>query len=244
MTGNPQVSGLSWQNQAKQLTKRFYNFVFPPVCANCRKVGKTLCDDCHAKLAWLEEPICSLCGQVLTRVAPYCHDCQKRPLPLTQIRAAFLFVDPIPKLIHQLKYENSFALAEPLGTYMAQAWAKWHTDIDLIIPIPLHAQRQKKRGYNQSALLAKVFSHQVRLPYNQDVLTRIRNTRPQVGLSSRARLQNLDGAFAVDKEVVRGKRVLLIDDVCTTGATLVAASKVLLAAEAQIVAGYCLARAM
>lgn len=244
MTGHPQAPTLSWRTQAKQLTKQLYNFVFPPVCANCKRAGSLLCAVCQAKLVWLEEPLCSLCGQTLTRPAPYCHDCQKRPLPLSQIRAAFLFAAPIPHLIHQLKYENCFALAEPLGAFMATAWAKWQTAVDLVIPIPLHPQRHKKRGYNQSELLAQEFSRQVGLPYQPQALTRIRNTQPQVGLNSRARLRNLDGAFAVDETAVQGRNILLIDDVCTTGATLVTAAKVLLAAEAQTVAGYCLARAM
>lgn len=201
-----------------------------------------LCADCVQTFPWLQEPICPFCGQMMMHSAEMCFECVKDPLPITQIRAAFRFADPIPHVIHQFKYENRFALAEPLAALMGEAWPQWQTAVNLIIPIPMHKTRQRKRGYNQSALLAQKFSKHIDKPYSEDALQRTRHTRPQMGLSKRARLTNLSGAFNANSRSVQNKDILLIDDVCTTGATLVAATKTLLAAGANSVSGYCLAR--
>ncbi len=201
-----------------------------------------LCANCTQALPWMTDPICPFCGQMLTRAAERCFDCVKDPLPITQIRAAFQFADNIPYIIHQFKYENRFALAEPLAVMMAEVWPQWQTAVDLILPIPMHKTRQRLRGYNQSALLARKFSKQVDRPYSEHALQRVRHTRPQVGLNGRARLANLSGAFEVNGRSVHNKNILLIDDVCTTGATLVIATNTLLAAGANSVSGYCLAR--
>jgi ComF family protein len=230
------------QDRLKQLTNSLLAFVFPTICVNCGKEGPMLCADCVQTLPWLQGPICPFCGQMMTRPAEKCFECVKAPLPIKQIRAAFRYAEPIPHIIHQFKYENRFALAEPLAVLMAEAWPRWQTAVDLIIPVPMHKTRQRKRGYNQSALLARKFSAHINLPYSEETLQRIRHTRPQVGLNGRARLANLNGAFDADGRDVHNKDILLIDDVCTTGATLVVAAKTLLAAGANSVSGYCLAR--
>ncbi len=172
-----------------------------------------------------------------------CSVCQERPLPLNQIRAAVLFAHPVAKLIHNLKYNNAFGLAKPLAQMMADAWATWHMPVDLVLPIPLHAERQRERGYNQAALLTRDFCNEVALPYAEEGLCRTRFTTPQVGLTAVERLKNVQDAFAVTVDVV-GKHILLIDDVCTTGATMAAAAGALHAAGAAAVSGYCVARAI
>jgi len=172
-----------------------------------------------------------------------CLVCQERPLPLQQIRAAVLFAHPVSKLIHNLKYNGAFALAKPLAQIMADAWSTWHMPVDLVLPIPLHAERQRKRGYNQSALLTREFCRLVTLPYANDGLQRTRFTTPQVGLTAVERLKNVQDAFVAKVDVV-GKHILLIDDVCTTGATMAAAANALFTAGADTVSGYCVARAI
>ncbi|NJN53409.1 MAG: ComF family protein [Anaerolineae bacterium] len=165
-------------------------------------------------------------------------------MPLKQIRAATVFAEPISTVIHKLKYEGSFGLGEFLADLMISAWDEWKTPIDFVIPIPLHPEREKKRGYNQSALLARRFSQQLRYECVSDGLRRVRFTVPQVGLNAEERSKNVQNAFAVDEHQFTGKKVLLIDDVCTTGATLAAAAQSLLETGALSVSGYCLARAM
>jgi len=174
-----------------------------------------------------------------------CSGCLRHPLqPVEQIRAAVLFAGAVPDMIHQLKYNGRFALAEPLGDLMATAWPQWEAHTDLVIGIPLHPDRKRKRGYNQSDLLASHFGRRVGLPEDHLALQRVRNTPPQVGLNAADRQTNMTNAFYAERDKVAGKDILLVDDVCTTGSTLQAAAQALLDAGAKRVSGYCLARAM
>lgn len=234
---------LTWRSRARGLADSLLNFVFPPVCGACKRAGSLICEDCHNQLQWVQAPLCARCGRPVSSSTDCCPTCQERPLPLQQIRAAVLFAHPVAKLIHNLKYNGAFALAKPLAQMMAEAWSTWHMPVDLVLPIPLHAERQRKRGYNQSALLARHFCKLVALPYIEDGLQRTRFTTPQVGLTAVERLKNVQDAFVAKIDVV-GKNILLIDDVCTTGATMAAAATAFSAAGAHTVYGYCVARAV
>ncbi|MBE7530668.1 MAG: ComF family protein [Ardenticatenaceae bacterium] len=227
------------------LIETLRDLVFPPVCANCRKVGKQICSECHQQIQWVKKPICSCCGRlVVSDQIVICDACMKRPPPLKQIRAATIFAEPISTIIHKMKYQGAFGLSRVLAELMVSAWNEWKIPVDMVAPIPLHPDREKKRGYNQSALLGRWFSQQSRLVYVPDLLKRTRFTIPQVGLSAEERAKNVQGAFAVDGYQLIGKHVLLVDDVCTTGSTLAAAAQVVLETGAAAVSGYCLARAM
>ena len=162
---------------------------------------------------------------------------------MQQVRTAVFFEEPIQALIHKLKYENTFALAQPLAEIMLQAWPNWVPPIDCIIPVPLHEKRYKARGYNQSELLARHLSQHQHLVMDTHSLIRTRHTQPQVHLNAIERQSNVAGAFTVQGTDIAGKHILLIDDVFTTGATLSAAADILLSAGAATVSGYCLARA-
>jgi len=188
------------------------------------------CEQCHERVEYLMTPIYGPC------------DDGKRPL--SQAWAAAKFTVPIPDIIHSFKYNGHFALAKPLATIMVKAWSV-HTppEIDLVMPIPLHHEREKKRGYNQSALLVESFGNQLKLSTDMESLRRVRHTRPQVGLSGKARQVNVNNAFWANEKRVAGKRILMIDDVFTTGATMSAAANALDAAGASAVYGYCVARA-
>lgn len=244
MTKNDYLPALSWQYRVKGLASNLLNFIFPPRCATCNTLGSLLCGDCYGRIQWLQEPLCSVCGRVLTARKSLCHVCQQRPLPLKQIRAATLFEDPIPTVIHNLKYNGHFALAQPLAQIMTSAWQRWQTPIDLILPIPLHKKREKDRGYNQSTLLATCFAQHQNIEIREDILQRVKNTTPQVSLNAVERQKNMEQAFIVQKSQVVNRQILLIDDVCTTGATMASAAEALLGAGAKSVSGYCVARAM
>lgn len=244
MSLGTQIQPESWRIRVHDLVGAFLNFLFPPVCAYCKKVGTLLCAECRADIVWITEPICEICGQPLAKTQDTCGLCARRTLPLQQVRTAVLFQEPVQTLIHQFKYENTFALGQILADIMGQAWPHWQQPIERIIPIPLHKERYRQRGYNQSELLARWLARQLQIPLDTNVLQRIRYTQPQVQLSTKERHLNVADAFAVsDNGHIQGQHLLLIDDVFTTGATLSAATRVLLEAGAGAVSGYCLARA-
>jgi ComF family protein len=229
-----------------QLAEKFRDLIFPPICANCRQAGTLICADCYQQIQWIKKPICAGCGQMLgsNTNQKLCKTCQAHPLPLKQICAATIFAEPISTIIHKMKYEGAFGLASNLADLMVSAWSEWETPVDLVVPIPLHPARQKNRGYNQSALIAQYFSKQLGYKFAPDVLKRARFTVPQVGLNAEDRLKNVQNAFAAENCEISKMRILLIDDVCTTGATLASAAETLLEAGASAVSGYCLARAI
>ena len=208
-----------------------FDFLFPPVCVNCGCVGNLLCEMCRSRVEQLTEPIF-----VETVVG------EKRPL--TQAWAATRFLEPIPEIIHKFKYKNSFALAELLAELMIDVWHQIMVQpVDLVMPIPLHHEREKKRGYNQAELLVDAFCCQVNLVSDMESLRRVRHTHSQVGLSAMARQVNVNNAFWANACGVSGKRILLVDDVFTTGATMTAAASALRRAGALVVMGFCAARA-
>ena len=142
-----------------------------------------------------------------------------------------------------MKYEGYFALARPLGELMVAAWPRWEHQLDLVVPIPLHPQRKRKRGYNQSELLTDVLEQELDLPSLAAALNRSRHTRPQLGLTADERRANVLDAFTANRALVQGKRIMLVDDVFTTGSTLTAAAEALYQAGARSVTAYCLTTA-
>ena len=232
----------SWRARVRYIVDSALDFFLPPVCASCRRVGPLLCDDCRAALPWVRPPLCDACGRSLPETAATCWLCRQGSSPLVQVRAALDHSGPVPPAIHALKYEGLFAVALPLAELMEAAWPRWRTPIDMVVPVPLHPERERERGFNQACLLSRHLCHKLALPLETAVLRRIRQTRPQVGLSRADRLTNVSGAFRAQVEHVAGRRILLVDDVYTTGATLAAAGSALLDAGARSVSAYCLAR--
>lgn len=216
------------------------DIIFPPRCAGCQLWSKEIfCPDCRADLTLICAPFCTICGlpfDPLAYSADECADCRanryhKAP-PYRVLRSAYTFEGTMRHAVHSFKYKDKVALASPLATLLHSFLKQQPTgapsipcnQLKLLIPVPLHPWRRYRRGYNQSALLARELSHQLNVPV-AEVLCRTRHTTPQVELSARARAQNVSGAFTVDEGVVQqaynsSGPVLLIDDVCTTGATL------------------------
>ncbi|MBQ6347389.1 MAG: ComF family protein [Clostridia bacterium] len=156
---------------------------------------------------------------------------------------AYLYGGPAGGLVRNLKYRGVSRLAEPMGRQMLRAFDGLQpAQIDCVVPVPMHIRRTRKRGVNQALLLAREMAGGLGLPL-AEALVRTRNTRQQARLDAAERLHNLDGAFAVACDV-KGKRVLLVDDVCTTGATANACAEALLAggASAVLLVCFCLAR--
>jgi ComF family protein len=160
---------------------------------------------------------------------------------LQGVRAAAHLSGPLRQAVHSFKYKGLRALTYALGAILYDCWSAEPWVADTIVPVPLHPQRQHERGYNQSALLARSLADQTDVPIVEGVLLRITPTPPQVGLSAAERAENVRNAFACRDESLKGCKVLLVDDVLTTGATLRSCAHALLAGEACLVWGLTLA---
>ena len=154
-----------------------------------------------------------------------------------------MFEGPLRQAVHHLKYNGRWSLAEPLGRFMSARWQIAPLPADMIVPVPLHEARLRERGYNQSTLLARQLSCASGLPVMEEAVKRIKATALQVTLNAVEREANVRDAFQARADLVRGQQALLVDDVCTTGATLVACSRALKQAGALSVWAFTLARA-
>jgi ComF family protein len=210
------------------------DLLFPRRCGLCGAFGSFLCGACSAGLPpALAGPRCPSCALLSGSDSMDCRRCKSLPLsPLDGLIPVFQFQDRARRLVHRLKYEYLSALAEPMGRLMARHPDIQEMPIDLLVPVPLHPSRQRARGFNQSALLAREIGRHIGVPVEPRVLTRTRATAPQARTNTAGgRMANVDGAFACRKPMT-GRHVLLVDDVATTGATLRACASPLRAAGA------------
>ena len=217
------------------------DLIFPPRCVNCRRVGAALCADCLSKIERVAPPFCAQCSHPLKRSDQTCAQCRQYPLHIAQIRSVAYHEGTAREAIHALKYNRRTDLAAPLGLLLEQQLARAPIEFDAITAVPLAPARLHTRGYNQSELLARALAGRCSRPYVGD-LRRVRETADQVGLDANARRQNVSGAFEADPASFRGRRVLVIDDVCTTGATLDACAIALLDSGAKAVYGLTVTR--
>lgn len=222
--------------------------LLPPVCAHCGRIGVVLCPDCLAQFPELSPVICACCGRALEQgLVPVdgdqlCHMCAAERPAVAQARAAFLYEEPLSGVIHRLKYDGHFALARMLGDLMAERWPLWAEPVEALAPVPLHARRQRRRGFNQAELLARRLGQLTGLPVLTRSIQRERHTQPQIHLKPDERATNVAGAFAATGSDLQDRHVLLIDDVYTTGSTMNATAEAVLAAGARRVSAYCVAR--
>lgn len=223
------------------------DLLFPPLCVGCGRLGERFCPLCAQAVEAVPLPQCAHCGLVLPVQAIRCVNCAGRADdPLTLTRAAALHTTPLREAIHAFKYEGQPELAPLLARYLTAVyaeppWSELLQPVTAVVPVPLHPQRLAERGYNQAALLAATFGEAVGLPVQPGWLERTRETRHQVGLGPSERQANVDGAFAATRALT-GYRLLLIDDVYTTGATLRACATAALVAGASAVFGLTLAQ--
>jgi ComF family protein len=224
---------------------RALDIALPTLCPACREPvgGNGLCAPCWSKLSLIAPPYCERLG------IPFAYDPGPGVLSMQAItdppayhraRAAVRYDDIARTLVHALKYGDRLDLAPTMGRWMARAGRELLADADALIPVPLHWRRLWARRFNQSALLAKAVAQEsgVGVKVADTALKRVRATAQQVGLSQAERAQNVQGAFRVPAECkaeVAGRRLVLIDDVLTSGATSDACARALLRAGAQSV---------
>lgn len=199
--------------------------VFPPRCLLCREVGadgRDLCRDCSAALPW-NDSACLHCALPLQEPGT-CGACLQRPPPLTETHATFVYGFPVDRLVPRFKFHKDLVAGRLLSELMAERLRDLPRPAALV-PVPLHPDRLRQRGYDQALELAKPLSQALGIALLPQALLRTRATAPQSELDASARQRNLRHAFEANGEVQLPDHIALIDDVMTTGATLQAAAK-------------------
>lgn len=227
------------------------NLLFPPQCLSCNSsvvAHGTLCLTCWQQIRFITDPCCACCGhpfEFALGAEALCGACLREPPPYAKARAVFRYDEASKALVTKLKYADQLQLAAVYGAWLARFGKELVAASDVVVPVPLHYRRFISRRFNQSALLARALQKQCGLPVLPDGLKRIRATRPQPGLTYKQRQENVKGAFAVHPRhaaAIKGKTVLLIDDVMTTSATAGHCTKCLIRAGAMQVYVLTLAR--
>lgn len=230
-----------------RILRRLLDLVYPQACRVCDQrvsQGPPLCAACRNRLP-ANERGCPLCAQPDTGSGPICGACQRHPPAFDGVYAPWHYTAPIDEWIRQFKYSDQISLARLLtdltGADLAPKLGEWGTDA--LVPVPLHRQRLAQRGYNQAALLARPLARAHGLELLPQALQRTRATTPQATLPDGRRGSNVRGAFRAHPQTVAGRRVALVDDVVTSGATAEAAAQALLEAGAASVTVIAVARA-
>jgi ComF family protein len=260
----------TWGASLRRLGRALAAAVFPSRCAGCgawidleahpspELLASLLCADCRLRLRFIATPLCRICGRPFAQRADhdhYCGECLQNPPPYDMARSAAVYAPPLDALVQRLKYDGRLQTARPLGDLLRAAFQhNWSArPVDLILPVPLHRRRLRSRGFNQVQVLLRDWSRPgsrqdlapVAAAVAPRLLVRRRHTPPQAGLPRPERIRNMRGAFAVTQpRAVAGRRILVVDDVMTTGATLAACVEVLRNAGAARVDVLTLARAV
>jgi ComF family protein len=245
------LAGLGSLASLRSLANGLISVVLSPECVVCKTtlddgLGGPVCQDCWRGIGVLSPPLCRQCGEPLPSwrrisVAEIrCPRCRRRESPISRARAIGPHDGSLKGIVQALKYHHCESLAAGLGARMRLAGGDLLAACDVVVPVPLHARRQRARGFNQAELLARALGPPVLL-----ALKRRRGTPSQTGLPAARRHANVRHAFAMRRRLgVEGLRVLLVDDVCTTGATVEACARVLRQAGAVDVSVLTAARAV
>jgi ComF family protein len=212
-----------------------------PACLLCGAPGARAwcCEGCEAELPRLPAPRCAVCALPLAQEG-VCGECLARPPRYDRVIAPFAYRFPVDALVHAFKYRGRLGYARPLGTALAAVAPR---EVDAIVAMPLAPGRLRERGFNQAQELARVVAARTGLPLLREACRRVLETAPQAGLPREERARNVRRAFACEA-ALEGRRIAVVDDVLTTGATLNELARVLKKAGAAAVEGWVLARAL
>jgi len=241
------------------LPKRSLEYVYPQWCVLCAVDGtQGVCDECESKFERVDLPYCFRCGKPLKSAYGYsyeeCSHCRNTWKFVDRARSLYLYKEPAKEILHQFKYWQRIGLGKFFGEILKTTFPTlerlsmhfaWEPDElpEFIVPIPIHSWKRFLRGFNQNEVVLQFFAPAVRISVDSSILVRKKYTRSQVGLTETKRYQNVKNAFAVQKSHharIKGKSILLFDDLITTGATMNSAAKALKQAGAKHVFAFSL----
>ena len=225
------------ENVIKNIINGIEDAVFPPACPICSKPrvirgGKRLdiCPWCYDNIKYVKEPTCIKCGKALEdNDRDYCTDCTKTRHLYDQAISLYEYSDGIKQSIYRFKYRNKREYADVYAAEIARECGivknMWEPDV--IIPVPIHKERYRQRGYNQAGLIACCLSKKLHIPVDENYIIRVKKTTPMKELNNIERVKNLHNAFQIYYNGIRYNKVLIVDDIYTTGATIDACAKCL-----------------
>lgn len=219
--------------------------IFPRRCPFCDEVvafGEYICPECEKKISPITEPVCRKCGKPIDNERmEYCYDCSRKKHAYHTGKAVFVYQGAVKESLYRFKYANRREYAAFYGQQAVMHYGTWirQCGIEVLVPVPVHKQRRRQRGYNQAELFAREIGRRMNLPVRTDLLIRSINTRPQKELDDVQRKKNLKKAFTITQSIVQLKKILLIDDIYTTGSTADAVAELLKCAGAETVYVLC-----
>jgi competence protein ComFC len=216
------------------------DWIYPPRCGGCGQLTSRWCTDCQAKIKHIDGNICLYCGQPQCS-SRICHKCLVSPPAYQALRSWAIYDGPLRNALLRLKYKGDITMGEALSKPLITMLIELNWKIDLITPVPTGVSRMAQRGYNQAALLALPLAMSCGIKYSPRAMSKVKDTRSQVGLNPIERLENVIDAFQAQSNLVEGKCILVIDDITTSGATMESCAKALLRAGAKKVYGLTLA---
>lgn len=228
------------EEQKEKWIEELLSLVYPRRCPVCHEIvtpkGEMICIACRKRLRPILEPRCKKCGKPLSKEEQeYCYDCAKGKHCYQEGIALYPYDEVMQKSIAYFKFRNRREYARPyaeeIQRYLGERLLRWN--VDCMVPIPIHKKKQISRGFNQAEVLAKEVSRLLKIPVDAELLERIRKTLPQKELNEEERRKNLINAFQITKKGVKYKKIILVDDIYTTGSTIDACSKVLKASGIQ-----------
>jgi ComF family protein len=228
------------QNPLNLWLQHLLELVFPARCFGCGASGAFWCQACNGLVVRLTGRLCPACGEPVRDNAA-CVRCRRSPFPFP-VRSVARYQGPLARALVQLKYRPSTEMAAVMagwleGLVLQEGWTP-----QIVVPVPLGRMRQRQRGYNQVALIARSLAGSLGIDFRPEAIQRIRETRSQVGLDAEARRTNVQGAFQAKPQDVQNSTVCLVDDLMTTGATLVSCAEALRLAGCRQVLGLSVGR--
>ena len=218
------------------VTEAVLALVYPPRCPVCDEIvafedrGKAH-PECRKKLFYITGAVCMKCGQPVDNArVEFCFDCGKKHHHYRQGKGVFLYKGDIKQTMYRFKYSNKREYAAFFAGIVTERYTEWMQRIgaEVIVPVPMYRRKQKLRGYNQAEVFARELSRRTGIPYRMDLVSRMRDTKPQKNLNDTERKNNLKNAFHVSQDIVKYRYILLVDDIYTTGSTVDAIAQAIL----------------